>query len=147
MSLNREEPLIAASRLMVQNYTALSPHVLVAQIATLTDTVADLQQRLDADDDRYAEVIADKMRLQQRLDAVQRLVKQWEIHLDSIGAIDDFFDVLYPLGSASPEPQDDLWIACCDHCGCEGDQRIGHDDTCSKGCNDTSDSPVPTGGG
>lgn len=26
---------------------------------------------------------------------------------------------------------------CCTHCGCPPDQRTGHDDTCSHGCNDT----------
>lgn len=28
------------------------------------------------------------------------------------------------------------WIDCCIHCGCDEDDRIGHDDTCIHGCND-----------
>ena len=27
-------------------------------------------------------------------------------------------------------------LACCDHCGCVGAERIGHGDTCAEGCND-----------
>lgn len=27
-------------------------------------------------------------------------------------------------------------FSCCEHCGCKPDERVGHDDTCSKGCND-----------
>lgn len=27
------------------------------------------------------------------------------------------------------------WM-CCKHCGCEDEERIGHDDTCKYGCND-----------
>jgi hypothetical protein len=27
-------------------------------------------------------------------------------------------------------------FVCCEHCGCEEGDRIGHDDTCSYGCND-----------
>lgn len=30
----------------------------------------------------------------------------------------------------------DGWWTCCDHCGCVGNDRIGHDDTCAAGCND-----------
>lgn len=30
---------------------------------------------------------------------------------------------------------DESWLACCKHCGCT-DDRTGHDDTCSHGCND-----------
>jgi hypothetical protein len=35
-----------------------------------------------------------------------------------------------------PEYHQPLWISCCAHCGCEGKDRIGHDDTCRFGCND-----------
>lgn len=28
------------------------------------------------------------------------------------------------------------WFACCEHCGCVGSDRLGHDDTCAEGCND-----------
>jgi len=28
------------------------------------------------------------------------------------------------------------WFACCDHCECPRDDRVGHDDTCRHGCND-----------
>jgi hypothetical protein len=27
-------------------------------------------------------------------------------------------------------------IPCCPHCGCPPDSRLGHDDTCARGCND-----------
>lgn len=27
-------------------------------------------------------------------------------------------------------------FSCCDHCGCDRDDRSGHDDTCAHGCND-----------
>ena len=35
----------------------------------------------------------------------------------------------------------DHWFPCCDHCGCgepggHWPERMGHDDTCSHGCND-----------
>lgn len=33
----------------------------------------------------------------------------------------------------------DGWWACCPHCGCAPDEQIGHDDTCSYGCNDEED--------
>jgi hypothetical protein len=28
------------------------------------------------------------------------------------------------------------WFPCCEHCGCKPDDRAGHDDICSHGCND-----------
>lgn len=30
----------------------------------------------------------------------------------------------------------DTYIRCCEHCGCAPNERWGHDDTCSHGCND-----------
>jgi hypothetical protein len=27
-------------------------------------------------------------------------------------------------------------LECCEHCGCVGAEREGHDDTCAFGCND-----------
>lgn len=35
----------------------------------------------------------------------------------------------------------DLPFACCDHCGCPAGERVGHDDTCAKGCNDERQGP------
>jgi len=31
------------------------------------------------------------------------------------------------------------WWDCCPHCGCNEDDRTGHDDTCRYGCNDESE--------
>lgn len=28
------------------------------------------------------------------------------------------------------------FFSCCAHCGCTLEERTGHDDTCSHGCND-----------
>jgi phage terminase large subunit GpA-like protein len=36
---------------------------------------------------------------------------------------------------ATDTGNDDALIPCCAHCGCT-DDRSGHDDTCSHGCND-----------
>lgn len=33
------------------------------------------------------------------------------------------------------------WIACCEHCGCDPWPSVGHDDTCSQGCNDAPAHP------
>lgn len=30
----------------------------------------------------------------------------------------------------------DGWFRCCPHCGCVGAKAVGHDDTCTHGCND-----------
>lgn len=40
------------------------------------------------------------------------------------------------FGMIEPVKAQDGWEPCCDHCGCEGQERIGHDDTCAYGCND-----------
>jgi hypothetical protein len=44
--------------------------------------------------------------------------------VEKLGALADI--KLYP-----PLP-----FPCCEHCGCEADDRIGHDDSCWHGCND-----------
>lgn len=43
-----------------------------------------------------------------------------------------------PSGAFTHTFQVGLPFACCDHCGCRPGQRIGHDDTCRFGCNDTA---------
>lgn len=36
------------------------------------------------------------------------------------------------------------WFSCCNHCGCDPDDRIGHDDTCMYRCNDVEAGIITT---